>query len=200
MKSTKLQFGETQALVFSEALSACNHTAELVAQTISQGGRKVLGLATGSTPELVYKRLVELHRQGEISFQHVITYNLDEYYPISPLHPMSYRYYMHEKLFGLVDFAPERTHVFDGTVPEAFANAHAAEYDRWIQADGGLDLQILGVGLNGHIGFNEPSTLSVEEALELPSRLVELHETTLASAAKAFGDANLVPARADNGR
>ncbi len=77
--------------------------------------------------------------------------------------------------------------MLDGTVPEAFAAAHAAEFDRWIEADGGLDVQLLGIGRNGHIGFNEPSELTVAEALRLPTRLVELHPITRADAAKEFG-------------
>jgi glucosamine-6-phosphate deaminase len=150
-------------------------------------GRAVLGLATGSTPEKVYARLVERHRAGSLSFQNITTYNLDEYYPISPLDPKSYRAYMHRHLFDHVDIAPDHAHVLDGTVPEAFATAHAAEFDRWIEADGGLDVQLLGIGRNGHIGFNEPSKLSVGEALRLPTRLVELHPVTRADAAKEFG-------------
>ena len=115
------------------------------------------------------------------------TYNLDEYYPISPVDPNSYRAYMHRHLFGHVDLAPNRAHVLDGTVPEAFAAEHAAEFDRWIAADGGLDLQLLGIGRNGHIGFNEPSDLPVDEALRLPTRLVDLHPVTRADAAREFG-------------
>ena len=116
----------------------------------------------------VYAHLVALHTAGELSFADVSTYNLDEYYPISPLDPNSYRAYMHRHLFGHVDLAPNRAHVLDGTVPEAVAAEHAAEFDRWIAADGGLDLQLLGIGRNGHIGFNEPSDLPVEEALRAP--------------------------------
>ncbi len=93
-------------------------------------GRAVLGLATGSTPEKVYAHLVEWHRTGSLSFQNVTTYNLDEYYPISPLDPKSYRAYMHRHLFSHVDIAPDRAHVLDGTVPEAFVAAHAAAFDQ----------------------------------------------------------------------
>ena len=159
-------------------------------------GRAVLGLATGSTPETVYAHLVERHRAGSLSFRNVTTYNLDEYYPISPLDPRSYRAYMHRHLFSHVDIAPDRAHVLDGTVPEAFAAAHAAEFDRWIEADGGLDLQLLGIGRNGHIGFNEPSDLTVAEALRLPTRLVELHPVTRADAAREFGGVDHVIPRA----
>ncbi len=86
--------------------------------------------------------------------------------------------------------------MLDGTVPEAFTAAHAAEFDRWIEADGGLDLQLLGIGRNGHIGFNEPSALTVAEALRLPTRLVKLHPITRADAAKEFGGIDGVIPRA----
>ena len=108
---------------------------------------------------------------------------------------------MHRHLFGHVDLAPNRAHVLDGTVPEAFAAEHAAEFDRWIAADGGLDLQLLGIGRNGHIGFNEPTDLPVDEALALPTRLVDLHPTTLADAASDFGgEARVIPPGLDPGR
>jgi glucosamine-6-phosphate deaminase len=99
-------------------------------------------------------------------------------------------------LFSQVDIAPHHAHVLDGTVPEAFVAAHAADFDRWIEADGGLDIQLLGIGRNGHIGFNEPSDLTVAEALRLPTRLVELHPVTRADAAREFGGEDLVIPRA----
>ena len=133
---------------------------------------------------------------GTLSFRDVTTYNLDEYYPISPVHPRSYRVYMHRHLFGCVDIAPHRAHMLDGTVPEAFAGSAAAQFDRWIEADGGLDLQLLGIGRNGHIGFNEPSDMEVADALRLPTRLVELHPVTRADAAREFGSEDAVIPRA----
>jgi glucosamine-6-phosphate deaminase len=94
----------------------------------------------------------------------------------------------------MVDIAPECAHLFDGTIPEAFVAGHAAEYDRWIEADGGLDVQLLGIGRNGHVAFNEPSSLSVAEALRLPTRLVELHPVTREDAAREFGgDDQVIP-------
>ena len=160
-------------------------------------GKAVLGLATGSTPIPVYARLVAMHRDGELRFNGVSTYNLDEFYPISPRDPNSYRTFMHRHLFAHVEIAANQAHVFDGTVPEAQANEHAEQFERWIGADGGLDLQLLGIGRNGHIGFNEPSDLSVERALALPSRVVGLHPITTEDAARDFGgDAAMVPKRA----
>ncbi len=159
-------------------------------------GRAVIGLATGATPERIYTQLVEWHRADRLSFGNVTTYNLDEYYPINPLDPRSYRSYMHRNLFSHVDIAPHRAHVFDGTVPEAFAMAHAVLFERWIEADGGLDAQLLGIGRNGHIAFNEPSDMTVAEALRLPARLVELHSVTRAAAAAEFGGLDRVIPRA----
>ena len=184
--------------VFDGAPPACHAAADRIVAAIGAAiearGRAVLGLATGATPEPIYARLVARHRAGELSFARVHTYNLDEYYPISPADPRSYRSYMHRHLFGHVDLAPHHAHVLDGSVPEAFAAEHAAQFDRWIAADGGLDLQLLGLGRNGHIGFNEPSELAVDEALRLPTRVVPLHPVTRADAARDFdGESRVIP-------
>ncbi len=163
-------YSRMKVLVVRDAWQASLIVAEQILEGIQaaqvERGRAVLGLSTGSTPEPVYAHLVERHRTGLLSFQTITTYNLDEYYPISPLDHKSYRSYMHRHLFSQVDIVPHQAHVLDGTVPEAFAAEHAAQFDRWIAADGGLDLQLLGIGRNGHIGFNEPTDLSVEQALE----------------------------------
>ncbi len=186
--------------VFSDPATASEDAVGRIAATISRGaemrGKAVLGLATGATPLPIYAGLVREHRSGRLSFARVSTYNLDEYHPMGPLDPNSYRSYMHRHLFGHVDLAADRAHVLDGTVPEAFAAEHAADFDRWIKAEGGLDLQLLGLGRNGHIGFNEPTDLDVSRALDLPTRLVELHPTTIADAARDFGAADRVPRRA----
>ena len=195
-----LDLADATVLVFADAKAAWKPAAALIAKTIRSSimARKkaVLGLATGATPIPVYAELVALKRQGELSFRDVTTYNLDEYYPICPSNPNSYHTYMHEHLFRHVDLAPNRAHVLDGTVPEEFAHAHAAEFDRWIEADGGLDLQLLGIGRNGHIGFNEPTGLTVEQALTLPTRIVDLHPVTIADAVKEFGVESKVIRRA----
>jgi glucosamine-6-phosphate deaminase len=187
-------------LVFGDAGLASKAAASQIVETIRRAqsgrGRAVLGLATGATPEKVYANLVSLHQQGELSFRDVVTYNLDEYYPIQPLDPKSYRAYMYRHLFGHVDLPPQQAHILDGTVPEKFVTEHCAQFDRWIAADGGLDLQLLGIGRNGHIGFNEPSELSLDEALALPTRLIQLHPVTRADAAREFGSLEKVIPRA----
>jgi glucosamine-6-phosphate deaminase len=189
-----------EVLVFPDAAAASAAAAAWLAEVIERGrrerGHAVLGLPTGTTPKAVYAELVKRYRERALSFEDVITYNLDEYYPVSPLDARSYRFYMHENLFRHVDLAPHRTHLLDGTVPEPFVPSHAADFDAWIDHDGGLDVQLLGIGRNGHIAFNEPSSLSVEEAIELPSRLVDLHHITAADAARELGGMDRVIPRA----
>jgi glucosamine-6-phosphate deaminase len=189
-----------EVLVFPDGHAAASAAAAWLAEVIDRArrdrGQAVLGLPTGQTPKAVYAELVKRHRAGTLSFRGVTTYNLDEYYPVSPLDPRSYRFYMHEHLFRHVDISAHRAHLLDGTVPEAFARSHAADYDRWIDEDGGLDVQLLGIGRNGHIAFNEPSDLDVECAVGLPSRLVDLHAVTRADAAKEFGGVDKVIPRA----
>jgi glucosamine-6-phosphate deaminase len=176
---------------------AAARIAEAIADSVAARGRAVLGLATGGTPVPVYRNLVALHRLGRVAFDDVSTYNLDEYYPISPADPQSYHAYMHEHLFGKVRIAANRTHVLDGTVPEAFVDEACARFDSWIAAEGGLDLQLLGIGRNGHIGFNEPCGLPVDEFAALPTRLAELHPVTIEDSARDFeGRPDRVPRRA----
>jgi glucosamine-6-phosphate deaminase len=186
--------------VFGDAETAGQAAAERIIGVIQAAtadrGKAVLGLATGSTPEKVYANLAAMHRQGKISFRDVSTYNLDEYYPISPLDPKSYRSYMDRHLFSKIDVTPNRAHLLDGTVPAPFAAEHAAQYERWIAADGGLDVQLLGIGRNGHIAFSEPSELTLEAALKLPTRLIQLHPTTIEDAARDFGGVDQVIPRA----
>lgn len=186
-----LHLAGARVLVFENETAGCQWTADRIAQVIHEAraarGRAVLGLATGSTPIRVYQRLVAMHRAGSLSFGEVSTYNLDEYYPIEPLDPRSYRAFMHRHLFQEVDLAPGRAHVLDGTVPEAFAAETCDAFERWIAAEGGIDLQLLGIGRNGHIGFNEPTEIPADEAAQLRTRPVELHPVTTADAAKDFG-------------
>jgi glucosamine-6-phosphate deaminase len=191
------------AIIFaeSERESAATLAADRIRAAVdlagARRGKAVLGLATGSTPIPVYAELVKRHREGDINFQGVISYNLDEYYPISPRDPNSYRTFMHRHLFSQIQIAANQTHVLDGTVPERAIAEHCAQFESWIASDGGLDLQLLGLGRNGHIGFNEPEDLDVDAALALPTRVVALHPTTTRDAAKDFGgDLANVPGRA----
>jgi len=151
----------------------------------------VLGLATGSTPLSLYAELVRMHREEGLSFANVVTFNLDEYYPMQPADARSYRHFMETHLFDHIDLPAASAHVPDGTVPVAGLDAHCREYEDEIQAAGGIDLQILGIGRTGHIGFNEPGS-----ARRSRTRLVTLDAITRRDAAEEFGGEENTPRRA----
>lgn len=185
-----------EVLVFQSPADACVAAADRIASLVRSNKNAKLGLATGSTPIPVYQELARQHREGSLSFSSVSSYNLDEYYPISPLNDQSYRWFMHHNLFQYIDIPANQAHVLDGTVPAFAAEEHAHQFDRWVDQAGGLDLQLLGIGRNGHIGFNEPFEASVQEACDLPTRLVELHPVTRADAGPAFQGVENVPTHA----
>jgi glucosamine-6-phosphate deaminase len=165
--------------------------AKLIRSRFDQRRMVVLGLATGSTPIPLYAELVRLHREEKLSFANVITFNLDEYFPMPAENPHSYHRFMRTHLFDHVDLAPENTNLPDGSVPHSHWKDHCAEYERRIQNAGGIDLQILGIGRTGHIGFNEPGSSSRSR-----TRLVELDSLTIEDAAPTFGGEDGVPRRA----
>jgi len=148
----------------------------------------VLGLATGSSPKTVYAALVRLHKEEGLSFKNVITFNLDEYYPIDNDALQSYNRYMKEQLFDHVDIDPANTHVPDGEVQKEKIKQFCADYEAKIEAAGGLDLQILGIGNNGHIGFNEPGS-----SLFSKTRLVPLENSTRVANSQEFQNISRVP-------
>ena len=160
---------------------------DTITRSTAARGRCVLGLATGSTPLGVYRELIRRHQAGEVDFSRVVTFNLDEYYPMAPDSPHSYRRYMWENFFGLVGMKPEQFHIPAGDTPrERLANACAA-YERAIADAGGIDFQLLGIGQSGHIGFNEPGS-----AADSRTRLVTLDTLTRkAAAADFFGEDNV---------
>lgn len=170
--STEEQFDETGAGMLASLLQA--------------KPRAILGLATGSTPLGVYQRLITLCREGRISFKQVVTFNLDEYVGLSPDHPKSYRKYMNEKLFHHVDIDLGNTHIPSGTAVDL--NKAVADYNRLLEEAGQIDLQLLGVGHNGHIGFNEPA-----EELISQTHIVKLDGTTRLANARFFPTVNEVP-------
>ncbi|MBO9619552.1 MAG: glucosamine-6-phosphate deaminase [Niabella sp.] len=137
----------------------------------------VLGLATGSSPKTLYAELVRMHKEEKLSFKNVVTFNLDEYYPISREAIQSYYRFMHTHLFSHVDINPKNIHIPNGEVKKEDVKAACAEYERLIEKAGGIDLQILGIGNNGHIGFNEPGS-----GIHTKTRLINLeHSTRLAN-------------------
>ena len=149
----------------------------------------VLGLATGGTPVGTYKQLVDWYKKGDLSFAEVRSVNLDEYLGLSPHHEQSYRYFMQSNLFDHIDIKPENTHVLNGLAKDP--QAECAAYNKLIQDLGGIDLQLLGMGHNGHIGFNEPA-----DAFELETHVVDLTDTTIQANARFFASADEVPRQA----
>lgn len=149
----------------------------------------VLGLATGSTPEGVYKELIELNKEEKIDFSKVTSYNLDEYKGLSGDHPQSYRYFMNTKLFNHINIDKNKTHVLSGVTKDI--EKECKEYDDAIEADGGIDLQLLGIGENGHIGFNEPS-----DYLNMNTHLTKLTEETIKANSRFFHNFEEVPKEA----
>ena len=161
--------------------------ADLIGARQAKGKSAVLGLATGSTPVPVYRELVRLHRKEGLSFRNVVTFNLDEYYPLPRGHRESYRRFMQDQLFDLIDISPENTHVPPSDIERDTAGDFCREYEAKIKEAGGIDLQILGIGHTGHIGFNEPG--SSRDSL---TRLITLDRLTRRDAARDFlGEANV---------
>lgn len=148
----------------------------------------VLGLATGSTPKYLYAELVRLHKEEGLSFKNVVTFNLDEYYPLEPDALQSYSRFMKEQLFNHIDIPEGNYHIPDGTVPKEQIKAHAEAYERRIEEAGGIDIQILGIGNNGHIGFNEPGS-----SINSHTRLVTLDNSTRLANAFEFSNMSQVP-------
>jgi glucosamine-6-phosphate deaminase len=148
----------------------------------------VLGLATGSTPKYLYAELVRLHKEEGLSFKNVVTFNLDEYYPIEPDALQSYNRFMKEQLFNHVDIPEGNYNVPDGTLPKEKVKEYALAYEQKIEAAGGIDIQILGIGTNGHIGFNEPGS-----SITSHTRLVTLDNSTRMANAGEFSNMSQVP-------
>ena len=149
----------------------------------------VLGLATGSTPIGAYKNLVEKYEQGDLDFSQVTTVNLDEYKGLPRENDQSYYYFMHDNLFDHVNVKPENTHLPDGTKEDA--SEECARYEELIRSLGGQDLQLLGLGHNGHIGFNEPDAV-----FEKTTHCVDLQESTIEANKRFFASADDVPKQA----
>ncbi|MFB6366371.1 glucosamine-6-phosphate deaminase [Paenibacillus elgii] len=163
--------------------------AGIITGLLQTNPRAVLGLATGSTPIGIYQELVESHRQGLVSFAKATAFNLDEYVGLEPGHPASYYTFMQEHLLGLIDIPPQKCHIPSGTATDL--QAECASYDSLLEEYGQIDLQLLGLGHNGHIGFNEP-----DATLEGGTHLVELKESTRTANARFFDKPEQVPTHA----
>lgn len=161
--------------------------ARIVASAIRRNPSIRLGLATGSTMLTFYKELVRLHREEALDFSGIVSFNLDEYLGLPPTHAESFHYFMHQNLFRYVNARPENIHIPDGTIPENY-DRYCSAYEQSIRDAGGIDLQILGIGRNGHIGFNEPTS-----SLGSRTRLKVLTKETIDDNRKSFGPGEKVP-------
>ena len=169
------------------ATRVAGRIAALIRERADTGQKVVLGLATGSTPIGVYRELIRMHREEGLSFRHVVTFNLDEYYPMNRESIHSYWRFMWENLFSHVDIDPANVHLPDGTLPRAEVDAACLAYEQAIADAGGIDFQLLGIGKTGHIGFNEPGSGEASR-----TRLVHLDNITrLDAAADFFGEENV---------
>ncbi len=173
------------------ARTVASRIAEIIRQRNAEGRPAVLGLATGSTPIGIYRELIRMHRDEGLSFAGVVTFNLDEYYPMAPDSIHSYVRYMWENLFEHIDIPRENVHVPAGDVPREEVEAFCASYERQIREAGGIDFQILGIGKTGHIGFNEPGS-----GVESRTRLIALDTVTRRDASADFFGEDNVPTEA----
>ena len=148
----------------------------------------VLGLSTGSTPKTLYAELVRMHKEEKLSFKNVITFNLDQYYPISNDALQSYQRFMKVNLFNHIDIDPKNTHIPNGEIKKEDIKEHCRQYEKMVEDAGGIDLQILGIGINGHIGFNEPGS-----SIHSKTRLISLDNSTRIANAYEFANISEVP-------
>ena len=176
-------------IVANSAEEMSRQAADVIAACVSEKPACVLGLATGTTPIGLYANLVQDCEQHKVSFAGVASFNLDEYRGLDPEHNQSYRYFMKKHLFDHVDIDQARTHVPEGSNPDA--DVVCAEYEATIAAAGGIDLQLLGLGPNGHIGFNEP-----EDTFPASTHCVDLAQSTIEANSRLFDSIDDVPRQA----
>jgi glucosamine-6-phosphate deaminase len=185
-------FEKIPCTIFSNLNEGSRYVAESIAALIRKkqaaGEKCVLGLATGSTPKTLYQELVRMHQREGLSFSNVISFNLDEYYPIDKDALQSYNNYMHRLLFDHVDIDPANIHIPNGELSKEEIKQHSAQYEKEIEEAGGIDLQVLGIGNNGHIGFNEPGS-----SIHSRTRLINLENSTRLANAYEFSNIAQVP-------
>ncbi len=195
MSERILSFEKLHTVIYPSSKDGAQYIASAIADLIRkrQGEKKkaVLGLATGSSPTDVYKELVKMHKEEGLSFHNVVTFNLDEYFPMKPESVQSYVRFMKENLFDHVDINWSNVNIPDGTIDVAEVQSYCQSYEQLIEEAGGIDIQLLGIGRSGHIGFNEPG--SNDRTL---TRLVTLERITRLDASQAFGGEQNVPRRA----
>jgi glucosamine-6-phosphate deaminase len=185
-RQKSLRGSRVRVIIEQDSEAAGRRAARFVADLVRRNPNCVLGLATGSTPLGLYRELIRLHRDEGLDFSHVTTFNLDEYVGLGPAHPQSYRAFMQQNLFDHLNLDPGRTHVPDGRALDF--ELHCRQYEQKIQAAGGIDLQVLGLGSDGHIAFNEPGS-----SLGSRTRLKTLASETVRDNARFFGGEEKVP-------
>lgn len=178
-----------KVLVFESYEEMSRAAADIMADVVKSKPDGVLGLATGSTPVGMYNCLADMCKSGELDFSNVKTVNLDEYYPISPDNRQSYRYFMNENLFSKININIDNTNVPAGNAEDA--DLECQRYEKLIDSLGGIDIQVLGIGQNGHIGFNEP-----EEKLYSETHVTGLTESTMQANARFFSEDEVMPDKA----
>ena len=171
--------------------AVADEIANLIRSKAAKGEKCVLGLATGSSPIKLYQELVRMHKEEGLSFKNVISFNLDEYMPMPKDSEHSYHYFMHHHLFDHIDIDPKNVHIPDGTLKNEEVDKFCREYEEQIEAAGGVDIQILGIGRTGHIGFNEPA-----EEFSKTTHCVDLSESTIEANARFFDSEDQVPRQA----
>ncbi|MDD3277088.1 MAG: glucosamine-6-phosphate deaminase [Kiritimatiellales bacterium] len=176
-----------EIIIKKDALSGSHAAARVVARLVCEKPTAVIGLATGSTPLMLYKQLIHLHKEEGLDFSKVTTFNLDEYIGLPADHEQSYRRFMNENLFSQINIKMGNTHVPDGMAKDVPASC--AAYEQAIANAGGIDLQVLGIGSDGHVGFNEPTSSFASR-----TRIKTLTKQTVADNARFFGgDESKVP-------
>ncbi|WP_182187520.1 glucosamine-6-phosphate deaminase [Pectinatus frisingensis] len=174
-------------IIVTKSYDAMSMTAaKIIAGQIYLKPNSTLGLATGSTPLLMYKKLIDIHKSIGLDFSAVTSFNLDEYIGISPENPESYHYFMYNNFFKYINIMPKNIYIPDGMAADINKECH--DYDQLIKNNGGIDLQVLGIGKNAHIGFNEPDI-----KFETTTHKVKLDDETIEANSRFFADAKQVP-------
>jgi len=185
-------FEKIPVKIYPDLKAGSKAVAKQIADFIREKQKKkekcVLGLATGSTPKTLYAELVRMHKEEKLSFKNVITFNLDQYYPISNDALQSYQRFMKVNLFNHIDIDPKNTHIPNGEIKKENIKEHCRQYEKMIEDAGGIELQILGIGNNGHIGFNEPGS-----SIHSKTRLISLDNSTRIANAYEFANISEVP-------
>ncbi|MDN3674667.1 glucosamine-6-phosphate deaminase [Flavobacterium branchiarum] len=194
-KFEETRFEKNHNVIFNSSLEGSKMVAQEIAELIRSKQSKnescVLGLATGSSPIKVYEELVRMHKEDGLSFYNVVSFNLDEYYPMTKENRQSYHYFMHQYLFNHIDIKPENINIPDGTVALEELNQYCVDYEMKIKEAGGLDFQLLGIGRTGHVGFNEPGS-----HINSGTRIITLDHITRVDASSDFNGIDNVPKRA----